>query len=110
MPLPQPLLNKPMMMSAKIEHLLLNFDYIDLRKNQIEVLTSNTQAILYAKIVNRTDIFKGVSGGAIYLHSKTSLYLNLNNHSSHLCLTSLAEVGHDVACANGWTVSFWIKV
>lgn len=100
----------PVTSSSKIQHLLFNFDYIDPKKNHIEVLTSDTQSILYARIINRTDIFKGVNGGAIYLHSKTSLYLNLNNHSSHLCLTSLTDSLIDPVCANGWTISFWIKV
>lgn len=97
-------------MVPRIQHLLFNFDYIDLKKNQIEVLTSDTQAILYAQIVNRTDIFKGINGGAIYLHAKTSLYLNLDNYSNFLCLTGSNEANIDSLCSNGWTVSFWIKV
>lgn len=97
----------PMLQShTKIDHLLINFDYIDVRKNQIEVLTSDKNVIFYARILNRTDVFKGIKNGAIYLHSKTSIYLNLNNHSADLCLTSLTEP----ACSHGWTVSFWVKV
>lgn len=94
---------------ARIHHLLFNFDYIDLKKNQIEVLTSDTQAILYAQIINRTDIFKGINGGAIYLHAKTSLYLNLEDYSNSLCLTGSNEPNIESICSNGWTVSFWIK-
>ena len=112
---------------SKIDHLLINFDHIDLKANTLEVLTSDKSLIFYMKIMNRTDIFKGIKNGAAYLHAKTNFVLNLNERASDLCLTSslgktnnknrlnklnsnLNELKYDMSCGNGWTVSFWIKV
>lgn len=93
---------------TKLNHLLITFDNIDTRKNTIEVFTPNRGSNLNLKILNRTDIFKGIKSGAVYLHSKTSFILNLMDKSSDFCLTSLAE--RDLTCSNGWSVNFWIKI
>jgi hypothetical protein len=112
----------------KIDTLLINFDHIDLKSNTMEVSTSNKNTFFAMKITNRTDIFKGVKNGAVYLHSKTSFSLNLNEYASDFCLTSsffkpnlfksknkklkktIIQQIYDSTCDNGWTVSFWIKV
>jgi hypothetical protein len=112
----------------KIDTLLINFDHIDLKSNTLEVSTSNKNTFFAMKITNRTDIFKGVKNGAVYLHSKTSFSLNLNEYASDFCLTSsffkpnlfksknkklkktIIQQIYDSTCDNGWTVSFWIKV
>ena len=112
----------------KIDHLLVSFDYIDLKTNTMEVSTSNRDTNFEMKIMNRTDIFKGVKNGAVYLHSKTSFTLNLNEYASDFCLTSsfnnpntfrpknkkiklpLIQQVHDYTCDRGWTISLWVKV
>ena len=84
------------------------------------------------RILNRTDVFKGIKNGAVYLHSKTGFILSLSQRDeSDFCLTSNVNLNRDVqynsrintaasilsndikadvSCAHGWTVSFWIKV
>ena len=112
----------------KIDHLLISFDHIDLKTNTMEVSTSNRDTNFAMKIINRTDIFKGVKNGAVYLHSKTSFSLNLNEYTSDFCLTSsinkpsiyrsknkklkmpIIQQIHDSTCDKGWTISLWIKV
>ena len=117
--------------ARKIEYLRVSFDHIDSKTNTFEVGTSRKNLFFSMKINNRTDIFKGVQNGAVYLHSKTSFVLNLNEYALDMCLTSSPNKLHstarsknkkhkssssnsqpkfDVSCENGWTVSFWIKV
>ena len=74
--------------SEKLDHLLMSFDHIDSKSNTLEVTSSKKDVFFSMKIANRTDIFKGVKNGAVYLHSKTSFTLNLNEYSSDFCLTS----------------------
>jgi hypothetical protein len=91
----------------KLDKLLIDFDNIDRKRNTIQVKSSLNNTQFAMRIFNRTDVFKGVRNGAIYLHSKTNFMLNLNQHSSDFCLTSQRL---NSACSNGWTVSFWIKI
>ncbi|RNA07694.1 hypothetical protein BpHYR1_014416 [Brachionus plicatilis] len=97
--------------SEKLENLFINFDSIDIVENRVEVLTSG-RLKYWAKIENKTDILRGIRNGAIYLHSKTSLSLDLMEQSQDLCVTSLKDARDkfDQSCVNGWTVSFWFKV
>ena len=113
--------------SKKLNYLSINFDHINVRNNTSKVLSSLSDLTFDLNIVNRTDIFKGVRNGAIYLHSKTYFTLNLNEHIENFCITSVnaknklmqfrkqnikiiePNINSD-ACEQGWTISFWIKV
>jgi hypothetical protein len=111
----------------KIDHILISFDQIDLNTNTIPVTSSEKDTSFKMKIVNRTDIFKGIKNGAVYLHSKTNFVLSLEQHDIDFCLTSSLSklikfsrsarenkkshaIVTDLTCSNGWTVSFWVKV
>ncbi|CAF0891184.1 unnamed protein product [Brachionus calyciflorus] len=56
----------------KLENLFINFDTINLVQNTIEVRTSSIENLtIWSKLENKTDIFRGIRNGALYLHSRT---------------------------------------
>lgn len=92
----------------KLDSFTILFDHINLKNNTIDIMTSPPSNQLHLNILNATEIFKGIRNGAVYLHSKTALSLNLWSHSESLCLTS--SLKDPLICEKGWTISFWLKV
>jgi len=89
--------------------LKIDFDYINIKYNTINAyLSNNITQTLDLKIINKTDIYKGIQKGAVYLHPNTGLILDMDEKNADMfCLTSKSE---SMACDDGWTVSFWLKV
>ena len=97
----------------QINTLLITFDFINIVDNTLKVQTSEETVNFNIKVYNKTDIFKGIKNGAVYLHSKTNFNLDLKENKNDFCITS--EISKefnktDIACSNGWTISFWIKI
>lgn len=103
--------NELLQSEPQINSLHINFDNINIAMNSIEVESSQKDVKFQMDIVNRTDIFKGIREGAVFLHPNTGFLLNLAEHANDFCLSSRAiEGGVDEACARGWSVSFWFKI
>ena len=111
----------------KLNQLSISFDHINVRNNTLKAISLLNNLTFDVNIINRTDIFKGVRNGAVYLHSKTYFTLNLHDHIDNFCITStnsknklkrlkhqnlktFEQININDSCEQGWTISFWIKV
>ena len=102
--------SEPLRRQAELNSVHVNFDYVNIAMNSLEVATSREDVKFQMEIVNRTDIFKGIQNGAVYLHAKTGFMLDLAEHANDFCLTSRVSEGVDLSCSKGWSVSFWFKI
>ena len=86
----------------RIGFLKIDFDFIS--KGNLKVLTNESEMNFKVIAVNQTDIFRGLINGAASLNSCNGFLIDLNNYDTEFCISS-----DGTNCAQGWTVSFWLK-